>query len=119
MNKETKNKLHAESLDPSFPCSGIVEWLEEIEAKLNAFPGMYVPCASETPNYAMEQPQPSCEACRYFHRFFVKVEGVEKQESTYGECKRYPPMIIIGKNDPRSPEVGIEWWCGEYKPKEG
>jgi hypothetical protein len=34
MNKEMKDKLHAESLDPSFPCSSIVEWLEEIEKRI-------------------------------------------------------------------------------------
>jgi hypothetical protein len=45
-------------------------------------------------------------------------------EMIYGECRRYPPVIVViphsnveGEVDQRSPTVSEEFFCGEWKNK--
>lgn len=52
-----------------------------------------------------------CEVCRYYRQF---IDG----ES--GECRRYPPRIIPGRDDTAGhwPVVNDADWCGECHAKE-
>lgn len=51
----------------------------------------------------------TCRDCVYFDKF---------EASENGECRRYPPTVIIDQSSDVFPQVDKAWWCGEFKQKE-
>ena len=60
----------------------------------------------------------SCETCRYFQTLYP-----HNSEIKVGCCRRYPPdrgptQPNIRHANGLSPEVGHDYWCGEWRARD-
>lgn len=60
--------------------------------------------------------EPQCKTCRFWKSWAaIGANGAGK-----GECRRYPPTVVMlprsvgGDTDRATPVTGAYYWCGEY-----
>lgn len=59
-----------------------------------------------------ELPEKCCQKCIYFRPYVYEFDD-NQMVSDYGECRRFPPKLVM--SDERGfPVVEVESWCGEF-----